>query len=810
MPSPRTAWMPALGLLMLLITAPACLADVTLVRDGKPVAKIYVQGPIGRPSGDAAGTSEAEAIDMRADAVEEINEHLQLMSGATLEVVEIGDRRGLDGPAIVLTRSERVEDSGASPEAFRLWTDGDFVIIFGNTDQGVRHGAYELLRQLGCDWVMPGEVGRIVPMRRTVTVPELDVSEAPSFQFRRLWYRGYPAPRLPEEAERFALWQQRHKGDVGGHPLLAAGGHVWQAFVRRHQDEFDKDPTMYALVRGPDGAMVRRGPQVEPTHPRVVELFVQEIRDSYEQNIAAGTWTRDTVAGFGIGPADGMGYSESPEAWLSGAGRIDPIIGEPDRTDALILLANRILEQIVDDYPNAHVGFYSYSVHADYPARYKPHPNIVQIFAPINFSRFHSVLDENSKTQSYYREIVEQWGRLSRQQGNPLIYRGYNWNLADNMMPYSKVRIWGEELPYYHRHGFLGLNVEATKAWSVNGPSDYVFMRLAWDATLDWREVLKEYCANAFGPAAEPMHRYLMRIIDTQHGSGQEAGSYHAFHLVYDDAWVADGEADLQEAQRLAEPGHQRDRISAFQRAHEALKLYLAYHAATRRFDFAAASDAYDAMLEHWQQSYDTNTDLVATEVPQYLKAFITPFVKQASQYSSEPYKLIVPIPDVLPTMFDPHVVGERMNYHSPAINDTGFIKTRTFSSTWDAQGLTGIRSGAVWYRFHFTLPDDVGDDAIGLFLGGFEDEAQVWINGELIGTSGQRFSHPAVFDLTDRIDRDGENLLAVRVIRNSKANEIGLGGLLRPSFIFTGPQLESPAPQPLDLGRVLPGGERE
>jgi hypothetical protein len=45
-------------------------------------------------------------------------------------------------------------------------------------------------------------------------------------------------------------------------------------------------------------------------------------------------------------------------------------------------------------------------------------------------------------------------------------------------------------------------------------------------------------------------------------------------------------------------------------------------------------------------------------------------------------------------------------------------------------------------------------------------------------------------------------------VVRNSKANEIGLGGILRPSFLFTGPRLENKAPQPVELRRVLPGGE--
>jgi hypothetical protein len=133
---------------------------------------------------------------------------------------------------------------------------------------------------------------------------------------------------------------------------------------------------------------------------------------------------------------------------------------------------------------------------------------------------------------------------------------------------------------------------------------------------------------------------------------------------------------------------------------------------------------------------------------------------------------------------------------------------TRTFSTTWDAQGLSSMRDTATWYRIRFTLPDGLAGEPIGLFIGSVEDEARVWINGRSIGTSGRGFSVPFLFDLTDGIRYDGENLLAIQVMRNSKANEIGLGGIIRPCFLFTGPRLEMAAPQALELRRVLPGGE--
>ncbi len=788
--------------LALVMVGPA-LGEVTLIRNGKPAGRIYLAAP--------------DATIMTA--VEDFNYHLRKMSGAELDVVTNGTPGSIKGPALVLgdlavALGAKPGKSSLSKEGFRLLVKGDRVLIGGESADGAVFGMYELLTRLGCDWIMPGEIGEIIPVSKTVTVPNLDESQAPDFVMRKLWYRGYHTkahPSIPGERQRFSLWLRRHKSGNFEHFAFDTKGHVWDAFIRRHKAEFEKDPTMLALRKGPDGKLVRKGPQLESTHPRVIALFAEEIRAAYEKNIKAGKWTKDTAAGFGIGPADGLGYSMSPESLAAGSGKVDPIMGDLDRTDELILMANRILEKVHRDYPNAYVGCYSYSTHAGYPTKYKPNPRIVQIFAPINFSRFHGVGDTNAPTQQYYRRIVEQWGALAREQGNPLVYRGYNWNLADNLLPYTKVRIWGEELPFYKEQDILGLNVEATKMWSVLAPSDYVFMRLAWNTQQNWKQLLREFCEKAYGQGADEMEQYHLALIERQHGAGLQAGSYHAFPLIYDADWIRNSLALIDQAAKAAKRRDEKTRIGFTRHNVEALRLYLDYDRAAKTFDFPAAKRAFDALRAHWDKAYAQNTDLVANEAPHYLNRFIAKFVDEGLTYSSDPYRMILKVPDELPTHFDEQVIGhgDGFDYERPETDDTNWVKTRTYSSNWDAQGLAEHRVGAVWYRFRFTLPADLKNQPIGLFAGGFEDEMRIWINGQLVGTSGRRFSNPAVFDLTDGIQAGTENLLAMQVIRNSCANEIGLGGILRPCFLFTGPRLENKAPGPqLELRRVLPGGE--
>ena len=206
---------------------------------------------------------------------------------------------------------------------------------------------------------------------------------------------------------------------------------------------------------------------------------------------------------------------------------------------------------------------------------------------------------------------------------------------------------------------------------------------------------------------------------------------------------------------------------------------------------------------------YAANSDQVANEAPAYMKRFLAQFVERALKYSTAPYAIVEKLPDELLTKFDDKLTGYIDKLHEVSVDESKWQKTKTISSTWDAQRLSDAhRMGACWYRQKFTLPASTNGQNIGLFLGGFEDEARVWLNGEFLGGSGRRFSSPAEFDLTDAIKPGVENVLTIQIVRNSSANELGLGGILRPSFIFTGPKLEKKAPGETELRRVLPGGE--
>lgn len=777
---------------------PTADAGVTLWADGMP-APIVVR--------------EAPEEGVKAEVVEDLKYHIEQMTGRRPELVIAGEGDEIPAPAIVLGEPARrlgaeVLHETATGDAFRLLTDGGRVLISGESVYGVSHGVYELLRALGCDWIFPGEEGEIIPRRESLAVDPLDIAKKPAFQTRDPWVSGVWASR--EALAEFAGWKRRQQQTLAGqprHPKFLGGGHFWHGLIRNNRELLEENPEMRALVRKPDGTLERSWFQLEPTHPKVEDITVAYIRRQFERN----DWPHDKVVTLpAVSPNDGGDYSISGKTLDAGARRIDPVSGAHDHTDVLVDLGNRILERLEDEFPNLYVGMYLYSWHADYPARYEPHPRFTINIADIMYSRYHSLKDPRSASRAYYRGILERWADLHERQGNPLSFYGYNWNLAENIMPYSKMKIWGKDLPYYYNMGVLGHNNQQDNAWSILGPHDYLMARMGWDIDLDWREVLADYCRLAFGEGAPYVEEYNLMLIETQESGGYEAGGFHSIHLIFDHAFVEAAYRLFDQAEAAAQTEVHRRNVRYFRQPVRALELYLDYRDAVTAFDFATGLEAVEALLDLLETARNENEHMVTREGSRYVNLWLKPLARDGVKYSTGDYRILSEIPDELPTLIDPHIKGQMMGFWHPELQDANRIKTRTYSSTWDAQGLAPMRQGAAWYRIRFDMPEEVPEEGIGLFLGGFEDTAYVWCNGEYIGDSGRRFLRPAPFDLTDHIRLGEENLIAVQIVQRMWCNELWLGGLMYPSFIFAGPRLDEPAPSTETLYRPLPGGARE
>jgi len=136
----------------------------------------------------------------------------------------------------------------------------------------------------------------------------------------------------------------------------------------------------------------------------------------------------------------------------------------------------------------------------------------------------------------------------------------------------------------------------------------------------------------------------------------------------------------------------------------------------------------------------------------------------------------------------DPDRQGEGQGWFQPDFDDSGW-RSLPVTTFWDDH--IGSYVGDAWYRVHFTLPADAQDQPLVLHFGAADEEAWVYLNGELLGehttestgqTIHQIWDQP--FNLPVRHARFGEeNVLAVRV-----RNAVAAGGIFKGVRLFSVP----------------------
>ncbi|OGV50049.1 MAG: hypothetical protein A2X49_04830 [Lentisphaerae bacterium GWF2_52_8] len=787
-----------------------------LIKDAKPIVRIY-HAPLSQ-NDEWSGTKEfgklsPSEMDTKslAISISDLNYHFKEMGGTELEVVVTDDPKKVKAPAIVI--GALANKMGAAPdvkddpskEAFCVKVVDNMVLIGGSSDFGASHGIYALLEKLGCAWVMPGKEGEIIPKMKTVSVPDLDIQEAPSFGLRNVYYGGRPSEQQWQELQ---LWGLRQKANIYGTKQrfgFSAGSHAWGFIIRKFKKEFEAHPEMMGLIRKSDGSMERGGGQLESTHPRCIELAIEFIRQTFKDN----GWANDTAVCIGMGPNDGGALSLSPESVNAGVFRVNYDSGGLDGTDVVVLFLNTLLERTAQEFPNLRLGFMVYSWHGDYPMRYKPNPRIVVGIRDLNVSRYHGMSDLTSKSRAYYKDIVLQWGKLAKEQGNQVSHGDYSWNPAEAVMPYTRVKISGEDFPIYKQAGISIKSTNLGKDWYLTGAHNYVTIKMAWDVKNDWRKLLREYCENAFGAKAAPfMEKYYLELARRQSENSHETGSFFAIPLLYDKAFVSEQEKTFDDALSVAGTEMDKKRIRYARYPLKTLGHYLDMREAYAAFDFAKARTHFEKGTKCLEEITAQNVHFEGKSGKDYFNGF-SKFLDAANKYSSGDYRIEYQIPNRLKTAIDVNNLGQNNRFWGSKIDDSNYLTTETYMSTWDAQGLSGFQQGSVWYRIHFKI-DGSGrkDMGYGLFIGGADNRVAVWCNDKFIARSSAGLRTPTQFDITDAVQPGEDNLIVIQVTRHG-IWELFTGGIMMPSFIFSGPRVE----QPKDVEpsfRVLPGGVLE
>lgn len=756
---------------------PAFAASIALTENGRPRAAIVA-------------AEKPTALENKA--IKELVEHVKMISGAELQVVSKAVPAGLT-PIFIGSASDPKFDAlilnkGNTPSAFAIVTKNDGIHIRGLSDEGTLFGVYELLEQLGVRWYMPGNLGRVIPSSPTIKVQEQQTIQVPSMDYREL------------QDYRLGEWKQRMR--MGGE-FRTTGAHGIPPFVKDAKKLFASHPEYFALIGGE-----RKPTQICLSNPDVFTLSLNALREQLK-GVDPG---RRHYAG--MGPNDGLGFCECVGCKALDGTTHDPVFDAISITDRYVWFFNRMLNELDKEYPRLHIVWYVYSLHMFPPNAVKPHKRLVGTLAPISLDRIRAMDNPMSPERHILRYLIDEWSKFGCDE---MYYRGYYNNLACPQFPVSQIDRVRNEIPALRQKGINVMRVEViAQSWASSPLTLYVASKMMWNVNTDVDALLNEFYGKFYGPASTPMKAYHEAVEAAFRDTYYFTGSSYPYFQIYDGKRRNAMRGCLENAAQLAASAGNElyiERVRINRLGFDRLELFLDMNAARNQFDFKCA---YDKMQEYYRLT-DSMVDYVIKDgelapktPPLRLQRLVGWEERSNNKYSMfnrfferpvlagyqrivKDGELVVGLPDKWDFLIDSTGIGEISGWQRPGLLGGNWQPMKTFSATWSDQGLHYYK-GIAWYRTQFFIPEKFKGRKIYLWFGGVDEQAKVWVNGKLLGTSDKpEDGLPGVpgsfrpFDMnaSDAVIFGQDNTLVVRVI-NRNADELGTGGIVAPVMFWS------------------------
>lgn len=769
------------ALLLAAAPAPASLQaqekGVTLVRDGAALAAIHV--PAGVMAEDrklaAAAFAEREAETNRRllrESVKDLSLYLEKMSGAKVEIVQgppADDRRGA---ILVGGLAEKafgpVAKKAPYRQGFRVVARGKDVGLYGESDEAASYAVYELLHRLGCRWFMPSELGEDVPRRKTVSVPLLDFAGAPGTYFRGIWYADADFKR-----------RTRNNGSQVNASYIAAG-HALEHYVTKEQRE--KHPEWRAIVNGKPHPL-----RLKWSHPGVQQAVADAVIARLDKNY---------VPSISLSPEDGGEFDESDDTKWD-AGDRDPVMNTPAITDRYVKFCNLVAAKVAAKYPDVKLGFLAYVQYTQPPLREKLHPNLVPMFAPINYCRAHAMTDAHCPSRRRVRGMIEGWGKASP---GGVSYYNYMFNLAEYSAPYPMMHQMRQELDIIYQNKVRYWQPEGMSNFEQVLPGLYLTVRKAWDPKEDSDAILGEFFTRFYGSAEKPMRRYWTLFDEQWVKVDEHSGGGWDYARRFTPKFMKEARAAMDEALAGAKTVTEYRRVKMQDDALRQFERWMQLVWDLNEGRLARLGPQSERWVSHQVSLAEdyagqyafSRTNWADSVAARWFRLFYQPTYLDATRLTRD-FTVISPPLRQWKYTVDRERIGERQKLFEAQHADGEWKGTDVGVDRWAALGIPDY-FGPVWYRQRLKVPAVPAGKKVYLWLSRVDGTARVWVNGQeapYLGDKGEMAAEsPAVygralsFDLTAALEPGAVNQVTVKGTRTF-INELGTGGLLGPAYLY-------------------------
>jgi len=394
--------------------------------------------------------------------------------------------------------SESIETSWRSDNAeyqLQPHLPGPQLTKDGGFSHGTANGVYTFLEDyLGVRWLMPGEMGRDVPVKNSFEVPDVDRVESPVFTSRVMPYL-YRGRQKSLAVEQWAFQQKL------GFSFRLNAQHFWRNTVPAKL--FEKNPEWFAMLNGKRQKPTNNNYKLETTNPALVKYYARKAIAALKADPYQNTYS--------LSPTDSRGWSQSPE---SKALYDPPPPGStyPSVTPLILKFYRDVANIVAREYPEGKLAGYIYQDFALPPAKgsMKLPENVTPVITGLEFGyRFYRL-----EVRAQQEQVMREWTTKSGNKnwfyyGMPTLLRNSTGLIStaspDNINFLFKL---------LRENQIKGVLLYGSPAWGQEALGNYIQAKMMWNPQLDATQLQHEWLERAYGPAAGAVMEKLYHKMD--------------------------------------------------------------------------------------------------------------------------------------------------------------------------------------------------------------------------------------------------------------------------------------------------------
>ncbi len=406
--------------------------------------------------------------------------------------IRIGDARG---------HSE--DTSMLHGDGFRIYTDGDDIVICAKTHCGAVYGAYKFLELTIGLRTFTRDV-ETYDKKEVLSIEDMDLYENPDFEYRDSYFRlGFDCD--------YAV-KNRLNSSLALIPREKGGRLKFYNFHHSFYDilppalYYDEHPEYFSEV---EGVRLREGGQLCLTNEGAIAESIKRVKEWIK--------ARPDCKVFSVAQNDWYNYCTCPKCR-----EMDEREGSPAGSN--IYFVNRIAEEIEKEYPDVLIHTFAYQYTRRAPKYIKPRDNVIVRLCNIECTwdeplELQAKLHPESANADFLQNIIS-WGKICRH----LYLWDYCCNFHFYLMPFPNYHVLGENMRLYKRSNIAGMLQEGNFSYgNAAGLADmqtYLTAKLMWKADTDVDTVIREFTDAVYGNAAPLMREYIEVMENAVKGHG--------------------------------------------------------------------------------------------------------------------------------------------------------------------------------------------------------------------------------------------------------------------------------------------------